>query len=112
MSRPRLTRQLVLEEAQRVPDGAGGYAHSWVALGILWADVKPGNGRERAGEFITLATVPYRIIVRAAPQGAASRPRPEQRLRDGARIFQILAVTEADTSGHYLTCFAHEEVVT
>lgn len=111
MSVPRLNRALVLEEAGRVADGAGGYATSWVAIGTLWAEVKPGTGRERAGEFVTLATVPYRITVRAAPPGSPSRPRPEQRLRDGSRIFRILAVSEADPAGHYLACFAHEEVV-
>ena len=28
----RLNRRLVLEEAQRVPDGAGGFTLAWVAL--------------------------------------------------------------------------------
>ncbi len=105
-----LNRKLTLEEAQRSPDGAGGYTKVWVALGELWADVNSGTGRERAGEFVTLSTVPYKITVRAAPQGAPSRPRPEQRFREGARLFRILAVTEDDPRGHYLTCFAHEEV--
>ncbi len=111
MSTPRLNRKLLLEEAQRVPDGAGGYALSWVAKGTLWAAVDAGSGRERAGESVTVSTVGYKITVRAAPQGAASRPKPEQRLRDGARLFRITAVTEADGAGQYLTCFAQEEVL-
>lgn len=111
MSAPRLNRALVLETADRVADGAGGFALAWVVLGTLWAEVKPGAGRERAGEFVTLASVPYRITVRAAAQGSPSRPRPEQRFRDGARVFRILAVSERDPAGLYLTCFAHEEVV-
>ncbi len=111
MSAPRLDRALVLEQAEREADGAGGHALNWVALGTLWGDVKPGTGRERAGEFVTLATVPYRITVRAAPVGSPSRPRPEQRLREGSRVFRILAVSEADRAGLYLTCFAQEEVV-
>ena len=110
MSAPRLNRKLVLEEAQRVPDGAGGYALTWVALGVHWARIDPGTGRERAGEFVTVSQVPYKITVRAAVQGAPSRPKPEQRFRDGARIFRITAVTEEDLEGHYLTCFAQEEV--
>ncbi|MDT8856317.1 head-tail adaptor protein [Paracoccaceae bacterium Fryx2] len=105
-----LSRALVLEGAVRVPDGAGGFAESWVALGTLWAEVVPGAGREVAGEEVTLASVPYRITVRGAPQGAASRPLPEQRFRDGARVFAILAVTERDPGGQYLLCFAREEV--
>ena len=111
MRAPRLNRKLVLEEAQRAADGAGGFAVIWVTLGAVWASVDPGSGRERAGEFATLSSVPYRITVRGAPQGAPSRPKPDQRFRDGARIFRITAVTEADELGQYLTCFAQEEVL-
>jgi head-tail adaptor len=106
----RLNRRLVLEEAQRVPDGSGGFAQTWVELGTIWGHVKAGTGREAAGDFVTLSTVPYRVTVRAAPHGAPSRPKPDQRFRDGARIFRILAVTEEEGAGTYLVCFAREEV--
>ncbi|GAB4384043.1 head-tail adaptor protein [Albidovulum sp.] len=112
MTAPRLNRRLVLEEAQRLPDGAGGFALSWVALGSLWGRIEARSGRERAGEFLTLSSVGYRITVRAAPDGAPSRPRPEQRFRVGNRLFKITAVTEAGGEGRYLTCFAEEEVPT
>jgi len=55
--------------------------------------------------------MPYRITVRAAPLNSPRRPRPEQRFRDGARLFRILAVGELDARGQYLVCFAQEEVV-
>ncbi|MFT3689372.1 head-tail adaptor protein [Paenirhodobacter sp.] len=110
MSLPRLNRPLVLEEAVRTQDGAGGARLTWQALGTLWAEVTPGTGVERAGEFVRLASVPFRIVVRASPQGSAQRPRPEQRFRDGARIFRILAVAEHDLGQHYLVCFAREEI--
>jgi head-tail adaptor len=106
-----LSRKLILEEPQRLPDGAGGFSEVWVALGVVWADVRAGAGRER--EFAglsTLSTVPYRITVRAAPQDAPSRPRPDQRFREGRRVFRILAVTERDPKGRYLECFAREDV--
>ena len=111
MTAPRLNRKLVLEEATRLPDGAGGHRLTWVAKGTLWAEVTAGSGSERAGEFVTLASVPLVIVVRAAPVGTARRPKPEQRFREGGRIFRILAVAERDREGHYLTCFAREEVV-
>jgi head-tail adaptor len=106
----RLNRRLVLEEVERVPDGAGGFAEIWVVRGVLWGHVKAGAGREAAADFVTLSTVPYRITVRAAPPGAPSRPKPDQRLREGARMFRILAVTEDEGAGTYLVCFAREEV--
>ena len=110
MRAPVLNRKLVLEEPQRVADGAGGFTTSWVALGTLWAEIRAGTGRERAAEFLTVSTIPFRITVRAAPEGAPSRPRPEQRFTAGSRIFRILAVTESDPSGRYLVCFAQEEI--
>jgi len=111
MKAPRLNRKLVLEAAQRIPDGSGGQNLTWVALGTLWARIEAGAGRERAGEFVTLSSVPYRIVVRAAPEGAPSRPRPEQRFREGQRVFRITAVADEDAEGHYLTCFTQEEVL-
>lgn len=111
MTAPHLARKLVLEEPQRVPDGAGGFSLIWVAKGTLWAAVEPVSGRERAGESVTVSTVSYRVTVRGAPQGAPSRPKPEQRFREGARLLRITAVTEEDAAGHYLTCYATEEVL-
>ncbi|KIC22648.1 head-tail adaptor protein [Leisingera sp. ANG-Vp] len=105
--RPKLSRQLLLEDPQRTSDGAGGYTETWVALGTVWADVNPLAGR-MAGDGLSLQK--YRITLRAAPEGFASRPRPDQRFRDGSRVFRIDAVTEADPDGRYLTCFAAEEV--
>jgi head-tail adaptor len=107
MTRPVLSRRLVLEAPDRVPDGAGGYSQSWVARGWVWADVAPrGAGREVGAAVSRLS---HRITVRAAPQGAPSRPTPAMRFRDGARLFRIEAVTEADADARYLLCIASEE---
>lgn len=106
MSRaPQMTRRLILEGPERVPDGAGGFQEAWVPLGHIWAEVMPRTGRDD-GEISRLG---LRITVRAAPQGAPSRPTPQQRFRDGSRLYRIEAVTESDPTGRYLTCFASEE---
>jgi head-tail adaptor len=52
----------------------------------------------------------YRIVVRAAPPGAPSRPQAGQRFREGGRLFAIRAVAEAGGAGRFLVCFAEEEV--
>lgn len=104
-----LNRKMVLERAERVADGAGGFTQTWVALGTLWASLKPGAGRERFGAGVTVSSVPWRITIRAAPLGAPSRPLPDERLRDGGRVFRITGVAEQGTEGRYLTCFAIEE---
>jgi head-tail adaptor len=105
-----LTRELVLEELETTPDGAGGTRSGWVALGTLWADVRAGSGREAGGAAQAVSRTRYRIMVRAAPHAAAARPRPDQRLREGDRIWRILSVAETDRAGRYLTCHAEEEV--
>ena len=111
MRMPALTRRMVLEAPVRTADGAGGFDITWQPVGTLWAGVKPGSGREIAAEGATVSRVPCKIFVRAAPYGQSLRPEPDQRLREGARIYIILAVTGDDPSGMYLTCHAIEEVV-
>lgn len=110
MSAPVLNRQLTLESPVRVADGAGGFSAGWEALGTLWAGIAPGAGREAAAVGAALSRVILKITVRAAPVGAPSRPRAEQRFREGARIYTIVSVTEADPLGRYLTCIAQEEM--
>lgn len=111
MSGPNLNRRLVLEMTQRVPDGAGGYVESWAVAGTLWADIQARTGRTASGEEVSLSATGFRIIVRAAPYGAPSRPVPGQRFRDGLRVFRIESVAERDAAQRYLTCFCEEEVV-
>lgn len=110
MTVPRLNRALVLESPTRQPDGAGGYVENWTPLGTHWAEVQPRTGREGAATGAALAAVSFRITIRGAPIGSSARPLPEQRFRDGARLFLIRAVTERDVEGRYLVCFADEEV--
>ena len=111
MTRIPLDRLLTLENPTRVPDGAGGFTIAWTALGTHWAEVTPGSGKDAAGEEVVLSSVPYRITVRGAPVGAVSRPLPDQRFREGNRIFTILAVTERGRLAKHLICFAREEVL-
>ena len=109
MTRVSLSRPLVLEALCTRPDGSGGHEERWQALGTLWAEVTAGTGRDAPVEEFTRASVTYRITVRGAPVGAEQRPLPDQRFRDGSRLFRILAVAERDAAGRYLLCFAREE---
>lgn len=110
MKRVHLSRKLILEGPERVADGKGGFEETWTARGAVWADMQARTGRARDGGEITTGYSAYRIIVRAAPQGAASRPVPGMRFREGARAFPIQAVSERDPAGRFLICYAIEEV--
>ena len=110
MRLPVLNRRLVLESVTRNSDGAGGFVESWDVLGELWAEVKPRSGGERDREDVGVSRLDVRVTVRSAPVGSTRRPDAGQRFRDGSRIFRIMAVTEPDVAGRYLTCLAREEV--
>ena len=105
-----LARRLVLEAPVRTSDEAGGIIENWIALGVHWADVRLRSGRETAMAIGRGSEADYRIVVRAAPHGAASRPLPGQRFVEGVRRFLIEAVGDSDPKNRYLTCFAREEV--
>ena len=109
--RVNLNRALTLETPVRTPDGAGGFARGWQPLGTIWAEVVARTGREREGDGGQMSLTGYRITVRAAPVGHTTRPRPDQRFREGSRVFRITAVAETDPRGRFLTCFAEEEVI-
>ncbi|MCP1167900.1 head-tail adaptor protein [Limimaricola litoreus] len=106
----RLNRALLLEAPLRAPDGAGGFARGWLARGTLWARVEARSGRDLDGLGAALSRVLLRITIRAAPPGSSMRPAPEQRFREGGRIYAIRAVRELDRDGKYLVCEAEEEV--
>lgn len=110
MRAPNLVRKLTLEAPLRSADGAGGFNETWDALGVLWADVTARSGSERSRSGVAVSRTGYRIVVRSAPVGSSMRPAPEQRFREGARVFLIRAVAERDPDGRFLTCFADEEI--
>lgn len=107
--RPRLSTRLTLEERQATPDGAGGSVVTWVPLGDIWGEVTARTGRESAVGDTTQSLTSFRIVIRHVPEGAPSRPRPDQRLRTGARLFRIVAIGEQAGDPRYLTCFCLEE---
>ena len=110
MADPVMNRSLVLEAPQKIADGAGGYDRNWEPLGVLWAEVKAGTGRETARGQATFSRSPFKITVRAAPYDAPSRPKVGQRLVEGSRIYNIFAVAETGVHAQFLVCHADEEV--
>ncbi|MCO4841473.1 MAG: head-tail adaptor protein [Yoonia sp.] len=112
MSRPKLNRHLKLEHLTQAPDGSGGYSQDWAELGVHWAEIKPGSGRETSGPAVSLSRVAYRITIRAAPVSSDARPKAGQRFRGHGRVYAITAVTESPSGERYLTCHAEEETAT
>lgn len=107
MSRP-FTRRLSLEERAAAPDGAGGLEEVWVEIGAFWAALEAKGVREGVEGGGPSATVSHRAEMRWAAPGAAARPRADQRLREGDRIFAIRGVAEADDRRERLVLWLEE----
>ena len=86
-----LNRRLVLEQPVESADGAGGVTRSYAAVTTLWAAVRPVSARGDVVAAATGATVTHRIVLRARADLTT-----HHRLRDGSRIFRIVALRDPD----------------
>jgi SPP1 family predicted phage head-tail adaptor len=84
-----LNRRLVLEAPVETGDGAGGVVRTYEAVATLWAQVTPVSARGDIAAHSLGAAVRHRIVIRAR-SGITAR----HRLRDGARVYRIVAVRE------------------
>jgi SPP1 family predicted phage head-tail adaptor len=100
-----LNRRLVLEEPVESADGAGGVTRSYGTVTTLWAAVRPVSARGDVLAAAAGATVTHRIVIRTRA-GLTTR----HRLRDGSRIFRIVALRDPDGSGRFIEIAAEERV--
>lgn len=100
-----LNRRLTLEAPVETADGAGGVTRSYATVTTLWAAVRPASARGDVVAAATGATVTHRIVVRTR-----SDLTTRHRLRDGTRIFRIVALRDPDGSGRFLELAAEERV--
>ena len=100
-----LRHRLVLEEPLESPDGAGGVTRSYATVTTLWAAVTPVSARGNVVADDVGANVTHRIIIRSGSDVST-----RHRLREGARIFRILALQDQDGSGRFIEINAEERV--
>lgn len=108
MKTPRMTIRLTLEQQISAPDGAGGETEDWVVVADHHAALTVRGATEGESGARRFGAVTYKAIIRYVAHGAADRPRPDQRFRDGERIFNILGVADADDRRQWLTCWLEE----
>jgi SPP1 family predicted phage head-tail adaptor len=85
-----LKRRLVLEAPAETADGAGGVTRVYASEATLWAQVTPVSARAEVAADSFGPALRHRIVIRA--QGGITA---RHRLRDGARIYRIVAVRES-----------------
>lgn len=98
-----LRHRLTLEEVQRVADGAGGFTTSWAGVADLWAALTPTGGSEGVEAGRLAGKRAYEIVLRYR-----DGVRPAMRFRMGARIFEILTVTDVGERHRWLRCLCEE----
>jgi SPP1 family predicted phage head-tail adaptor len=98
-----LRHRLVLEEAQRVSDGGGGFTEDWVTVATLWAAIEPGGGGEGVESGRLAGRVTHEITLRYR-----AGVTPAMRLRQGTRVFHILAAIDEGERQHWLRCLCEE----
>ncbi len=103
-------RRLVLEVRDGAPDGLGGRTGGWTPKGEHWGRLEPRSAGLDAGDGGPRSRARYRVVIRAVPVGAPSRPKPGDRFLDGARVLPIRGVLDADPMARHLICFVDEEV--
>ncbi|MCC6007592.1 MAG: head-tail adaptor protein [Rhodobacteraceae bacterium] len=99
-----------LERSVRSPDGAGGHVESWQEVALVWVDLRPASGGAGTEDLRPLSRLAFRGLVRGVPPAHPARPRPGDRLREGARLFAVEAASEADPAGRFLRLWLAEEV--
>ncbi|GMG81231.1 head-tail adaptor protein [Paralimibaculum aggregatum] len=107
MARPLPRRaRLTLESPVRSPDGGGGHVLAWTQEGQLWGRIEPRGAAEPALADRPTARLTHRIHLAREP-GPGRRPRTDQRLTLGARVFAIHGVAESP-DGASLTLHVEE----
>jgi len=86
-----LRRRIVVEAQTGASDGAGGIATAWTPFVTLWAAVHPRHGSEAFDGGRVEGRVSHDVWIRPRTDIV-----PGQRLRLGARLFNIRAVLVPD----------------
>lgn len=98
-----LRHRLVHETPVDLPDGMGGMTRSFLAVDALWGAIEtsaaPGEFADRPGAVLT-----HKVTVRAP-----AIVEPGDRLRLGARLFLVEAVSDPEGRGRRLMCQCREE---
>ena len=90
----RLRTRLQVQSPVETDDGQGGVARSYTTLTTVWAQVTPFSARGGGADVqadAEGATVKYRILLRSNFILTL-----QHRLVDGARIYRIAAIRDAD----------------
>ena len=99
-----LRRRVTLESQTRTPDGGGGVTITWTPVTDLWAEIRDGGGNEYGFADAVQGKITHIVTLRRRADVV-----PAMRLRQGARVFVILAVLDRDGPGAVMRILAEEQ---
>jgi SPP1 family predicted phage head-tail adaptor len=101
----QLDRRLMLQEAVRAADGAGGATVSWSLIAEVWAAVLPVSGGEGLDGEGLRARATHAVWLRHR-----DGVKPDMRFVFGTRILDIRSVAEMSGRRRFLRCLCEERV--
>ncbi len=99
----RLTARLLLEAPEATDDGQGGADVVFAEVARVLALIEPRSFAEEIKGPGLVSAVTHQVTLRARDD-----LRPGQRLRKGARAFEILALRDLDETGRFALALCRE----
>jgi len=100
-----LRSRLALEIPQRISDGAGGAATSWLEIAKIWANVTPVSASEQRSAEQRAEKITHRITLRYRNDIDAT-----MRFTGDGRIFEIEAIFNEAERDQWLVCHCVEGI--
>lgn len=99
----RMRHRLSLQEVSRSADAGGGAEENWTTVGLVWAEVRPTIGHERAENDQVQGRLSHEILIRRRP-GVL----PSMRFYEAGHIYEIISVIEVEGKRELLKCLCEE----
>ncbi len=100
-----LRKRVVLQEEQRTPDGAGGYALSWASVATVWAEITPVSGHEVVASAGIEGHATHKVRMRWRDDLSLHSG---MRLLHGSRTFNIRYVLNVHEANRWALILAEE----
>jgi SPP1 family predicted phage head-tail adaptor len=100
----QLRTEMVLQIAQEVADGCGGFTVTWTNVATVWASIEATTLRAERFAGRQIDEVSHRVVLRYRDDVS-----PGQRLARGNTNYKIQLVSDLDGTARYLSCLVLEE---
>ena len=100
----KLRHLVTIERPTTVVDEYGDPSLRWNEVTTRWASIEPLRGDEQIQALAVEATATHRVRFRSGVDDVS----PRDRIRYGARIFQLVSALDEEERGRLVQCLAKE----